>query len=66
MVDKQCSGCGFYDSDFECTCPSYDRWYACPLEPEPKPEEFMTLTDDVKCSSVYMDGSATYAIRYRR
>ncbi len=96
MVDKQCSRCGFYDTDFECTCPSCDKWYACPLEPEPKPEEFMIKTEaliykakskypanfhykgrlteeelskiekkcDVKCSSVYTDGSAMYCIRY--
>lgn len=42
MIDKRCLSCGFYDPDFECTCPSLDRWYACPLEPEPKPEDFMT------------------------
>ena len=39
----ECLNCGFFDSDFEgCTCPSQDRWYACPLEPEPKIEDFMT------------------------
>ena len=45
MIDNQCFSCDFYDSDFECICPSYDKWYACPLEPEPKPEEFMTLAE---------------------
>ena len=39
----KCFNCGFFDSDCEgCTCPSQDRWYACPLEPEPKIEDFMT------------------------
>lgn len=37
-----CFTCGFYDEDYGCTCPSCDKWYACPLEPEPKPEDFMT------------------------
>lgn len=38
-----CLDCGCYDSDMEgCTCPSIDRWYVCPLEPEPSPEDFMT------------------------
>lgn len=31
-----CYNCGFWDSDYECcTCPSTDKWYACPLEPAP-------------------------------
>lgn len=47
MIDKQCLYCGFYDSDYECTCPSLDRWYACPLEPEPSIEDFMT-EDELK------------------
>ena len=38
--------CGFYDSDFGCTCPGMDRWYACPLEPEPDWEEIMKPTPD--------------------
>lgn len=38
MIDKQCLYCGFYDPDLGCTCPSLDKWYACPLEPE----DFMT------------------------
>lgn len=42
MIDKKCLSCGFYDPDFECTCPSLDKWYACPLEPEPTPKDFMT------------------------
>lgn len=42
MNSNPCLGCGFYDCDFGCTCPSMDKWYACPLEPEPSPEDFMT------------------------
>lgn len=41
MIDNECLKCGFYDEDFECTCPHADKWYACPLEPEPKAEDFM-------------------------
>lgn len=38
---NSCYICGFWDSDFGCcTCPSYDMWYACPLEPEPMEEDF--------------------------
>ena len=34
----ECYLCGFWDSEREgCTCPSWDRWYACPIESE-KPE----------------------------
>lgn len=33
-----CTGCGFWDPDREgCTCPSYEMWYACPIESE-RPE----------------------------
>lgn len=42
MIDKECLGCGCYDSDLGCTCSSLDKWYVCPLEPEPQPEDFMT------------------------
>lgn len=31
---NECYKCGFYDSDFGCTCPSLDRWFACPIESE--------------------------------
>lgn len=34
-------GCGWYDSDLGCTCPSLEKWYQCPLEPEPDWEEIM-------------------------
>lgn len=41
--EDPCLNCGCWDSDREgCTCPSTDRWYACPLEPELSPEDFMT------------------------
>ena len=33
--------CGWYDSDLGCTCPSLEKWYQCPLEPEPDWEEIM-------------------------
>lgn len=38
MSRPGCLNCGFYDLDREgCTCPSGDRWYACPIESR-KPE----------------------------
>lgn len=41
--ENQCLNCGCWDSDREgCTCPSSDLWYACPLEPEPTAEDFIT------------------------
>lgn len=42
---KECYKCGFYDYDYEdCTCPSYDRWYACPIENK-KPENVQALKE---------------------
>ena len=38
-----CLGHGCYDPDLGCTIPSFDRWYACPLMPEPGPEDFEGL-----------------------
>ena len=38
-MPEECLNCGFYDSDMGCTCPSIDKWYACPLEPEPTVKE---------------------------
>ena len=29
-----CLSCNAYDSDFGCTMPSVDMWYACPIESE--------------------------------
>lgn len=45
MVKNDCFGYGFNDPDLGCTCPDMDRWYVCPLEPEPKPEDFVTEED---------------------
>ena len=39
MIDKKCLSCDFYDPDFECTCPPYDKWYACILN-KPTPVDF--------------------------
>lgn len=37
MNDNPCfeCGCSWYDSDLGCTCPYGEKWYQCPLEPEP-------------------------------
>lgn len=40
--EKECRNCDFNDPDFGCVCPSYDKWYACPLEPQPSLEDFLT------------------------
>ena len=43
----KCFNCGFFDPECGgCTCPPQDRWYACPFEPEPKIEDFMTEEED--------------------
>jgi len=44
MNKNPCVGCGCYDEDMGCTCPSVDIWYVCPLEPEPTDEDFLTET----------------------
>ena len=44
---KKCRICGFYDEDYGCTCPSQDRWYACPIERE-KPVNIKELEDYAK------------------
>lgn len=41
MIDKQCLTCDFYDSDLDCMCSGFDRWYTCPLAPD-------FLTDNYK------------------
>lgn len=38
-----CLGHGCYDPDLGCTIPASDRWYACPLQPDPGPEDFSML-----------------------
>lgn len=35
-----CLGHGCYDPDMGCTIPASEHWYACPLMPEPGPEDF--------------------------
>ena len=40
MEYSGCRSCDFYDSEFGCTCPSVDLWYACPYEPEPTLSDF--------------------------
>lgn len=44
----KCYNCGFWDSDYEqCTCPSQDKWYACPIESE-KPENKKEMEEYLK------------------
>lgn len=48
IIDKTCYRCGFNDPDMGCTCPSLDKWYACPLEPEPTEEDFITVEEAIQ------------------
>ena len=44
----ECCNCGFWNSDYgACTCPSSDKWYACPIESK-KPENVEALKDYVE------------------
>lgn len=48
---SECYNCGFWNSDYEdCTCPSYEKWYACPVESE-KPENVEALKDYMEWAS---------------
>lgn len=44
---NNCYKCGFYDSDYGCTCRNSDMWYACPIENK-KPENIQTLKEYVE------------------
>lgn len=39
-MESFCFCCGFYDFDSGCTCPSPEKWYACPLEPRLSERDF--------------------------
>lgn len=41
---NECIRCGFNDADYGCTCPSYDKWYACPIESK-EPEKVQALKE---------------------
>lgn len=43
----ECYKCGFHDCDFGCTCPSQDRFYACPIENK-KPENKKLLDEMIE------------------
>lgn len=40
VEENPCLWCDCYDPDIGCTMPDIDRWYACPLQPDPGPEDF--------------------------
>lgn len=44
---KECNKCGFNNIDYGCTCSSYDKWYACPIENK-KPENIQALKEYVE------------------
>ena len=41
---KECANCDFHDEDYGCTCPHYDKWYACQIENK-KPENIKALKE---------------------
>lgn len=45
-MDKnmQCANCEFCNEYGYCECPSYDKWYACPIENK-KPENIKALKE---------------------
>ncbi len=45
ILMDECIFCGCYDPDLGCTCPSVDKFYACPLEPELTEEDFKSIED---------------------
>ena len=37
----ECLKCGWWNEDYEaCTCREDEKWYQCPLEPEPTEKDF--------------------------
>lgn len=40
-----CLGHGCYDPDLGCTIPASEHWYACSLQPDPGPEDFVRLEE---------------------
>lgn len=40
---KECANCDFH-IEGACVCPSYDKWYACPIENK-KPENIKALKE---------------------
>lgn len=43
ITKNPCLGYDCYDPDTGCMIPGIDRWYACPLQPDPRPEDFEGL-----------------------
>lgn len=44
----KCFTCGFWNGDYvACTCPSTDKWYACPIESQ-KAENIKALKEIYK------------------
>lgn len=46
MIYPECRFCDFYDSDFDCICPSYEKFYVCGVESEYLIEEYFIEVDD--------------------
>lgn len=55
----ECYNCGCWDSDYEgCTCPSVDRWFACPIEAKKHEKDFnceILVTQDKRTNRYRFD-----------
>lgn len=55
---KECYNCAFWNGDYEgCTCPSTDKWYACPIEAK-------KLEKDFNCEILVRQGNVTDRYRF--
>jgi hypothetical protein len=51
----ECKRCGFWESDYEaCTCPHFDKWYACPIESK-KPQNQKALEEYAEWANKYQE-----------
>lgn len=50
-MDKECFKCDCYDSDFGCTMPSMDKWYACPIQ-SALPENIAKLEEYINATNI--------------
>ena len=49
---NECTKCGFNDEDYGCTCPHFDKWYACPIASN-KPQNQKALEEYAEWASNY-------------
>lgn len=44
-MKNKCLYCDFYNEDFGCVCPSYERWYACSYYQELDEDDFRKMNE---------------------